>query len=142
MLLAAPRAAAPRAPARRALRAPPPARDWRDPTPPPPAPAASPASGTFRETVEERRAKAAMLREYLVRRSAYFAALDADGDGRIDADEMLAALRELGAETVTRGHVEAIIAEGDANGDGAIDQRELLRLLTQHSALQGLDLLK
>ena len=66
---------------------------------------------------------------------AAFERLDADGNGTLDADELLAMMRILGfGEGMTGEGVAAIMAEADTDHSGALDFGEFLHAL-QHGSL-------
>ena len=60
-----------------------------------------------------------------------FEALDTDGSGSIDREEVTFALEQLG---LSPQHAQAILNEGDSNGDSAIDFDEFVALVGAVSA--------
>ena len=81
-------------------------------------------------------AKASMIATYLSDKSALFKRLDADGNGKIDADELQAALAEAGA-IVTPGHAKTLLEEADKDKSGTIESNELLKVLTKGTLFDG-----
>ena len=60
--------------------------------------------------------------------SQAFSLFDHDGDGKINADELMKTMTDLGEE-VTEEEVAAMIQEADLDGDGLIDINEFSRLM-------------
>ena len=59
-----------------------------------------------------------------------FEAFDTDSSGRIEAEEFLEGMRELGLKELPDDAGLRIFQSHDAGGDGHLDRQELLRLLT------------
>lgn len=59
-----------------------------------------------------------------------FQHFDADGDGKISADELKSVLASLGDEDLSEEELTAMIKEADSNGDGYIDLTDFIRLNT------------
>ncbi|WP_017622491.1 EF-hand domain-containing protein [Nocardiopsis chromatogenes] len=64
--------------------------------------------------------------------AATFELVDADGDGRISADELVSLMDRLGGK-VTRERAEALISAMDADGDGLITLEEYTRFMNERS---------
>ena len=79
----------------------------------PVAPAPAPAPAGTDLTAEQRAALDA------------FAAMDADGDGELTADEIYQALSKNDAD-VTLARVQEIVAKADADGNGTVSRQEYL----------------
>ena len=65
----------------------------------------------------------------LVRDISLFTSFDRDGNGVLDADELLPALRKLGLSHKAIAQVTTIVATWDENGDGQINLLEFVTLV-------------
>ncbi|CAN0251414.1 mitochondrial adenyl nucleotide antiporter SLC25A25-like isoform X1 [Lampetra fluviatilis] len=61
-----------------------------------------------------------------------FSRLDADGNGKVDIDELRAGLRLAGSGQLMEGVDEEILRVGDTNRDGQLDFEEFVRYVKQH----------
>ncbi|XP_032828852.1 mitochondrial adenyl nucleotide antiporter SLC25A25-like [Petromyzon marinus] len=61
-----------------------------------------------------------------------FSRLDADGNGKVDIDELRAGLRLAGSGQLMEGVDEEILRVGDTNQDGQLDFEEFVRYVKQH----------
>lgn len=82
-------------------------------------------------------AKASLIRDLLVNKSALFKKLDKDGSGSVDAKELAEALKAAGATKVTVEQAAAIIKEADKDGNGSIEINELAGVLTKGTLFAG-----
>ena len=64
--------------------------------------------------------------------AATFELVDADGDGRISAEELVSLMDRLGGQ-VTRERAEALISAMDSDGDGLITLEEYTRFMNERS---------
>ncbi|MDA2803531.1 EF-hand domain-containing protein [Nocardiopsis suaedae] len=64
--------------------------------------------------------------------AATFELVDADGDGRISAEELVSLMDRLGGK-VTRERAEALISAMDGDGDGLITLEEYTRFMNERS---------
>jgi len=61
---------------------------------------------------------------------AAFKVFDKNGDGKINADEVRAAMKELG-EDITDEEARAMVREADLDGDGQIDFQEFCKMMSK-----------
>ena len=85
-------------------------------------------------------AKASLLRDYLTDKTALFKSLDTDGNAKISADELKAALEKAAGATVALDECERMLKECDKDGSGAIEMDELLGVLTKGTLFDGVNL--
>ncbi|MDA2811026.1 EF-hand domain-containing protein [Nocardiopsis sp. RSe5-2] len=64
--------------------------------------------------------------------AATFELVDADGDGRISAEELVSLMDRLGGK-VTQERAEALISAMDSDGDGLITLEEYTRFMNERS---------
>ena len=62
-----------------------------------------------------------------------FKALDQDGDGKINAEELRHVLGTLG-EPLTESEIQELMAKGDLNNDGLIDYEEFVKMMMAPSS--------
>ena len=82
-------------------------------------------------------AKSSMIGAFLKDKTELFKKLDADGNGKIEADELHAALVQAGATSVSLADAEVILKEADKNKNGTIEKNELLTVLTKGTIFDG-----
>ncbi|MGW9348725.1 calmodulin/calcium-binding protein CML [Nocardiopsis flavescens] len=64
--------------------------------------------------------------------AATFALVDADGDGRISADELVALMRNLG-DACTHEQAAETVRAMDSNGDSRISLEEFARFMSSRN---------
>lgn len=83
-------------------------------------------------------AKHGLSHSQILELRAVFSLLDQDDSGSIDASELEAIVKALGAKNVERSAIEKLIATIDGDGNGSIDFEEFCEMVTKQQSVFGL----